>query len=88
MNKILIISLGNSKHLLSCGHITPQIRENNPHSEIHLLTLKENLNKAKSLKHITHLHTVDKEKVSKLTSGQLFSNGYALDSFYEDILCL
>ena len=85
MNKILIVSLGTSKQLLSCGYITPQLRDNNPHSEIHLLTLQENYKKARSLKHITHIHTIDREKIEKLTDGQLFSNGYALDTFYTNL---
>ena len=85
MNKILIVSLGSSKQALSCGYMTPQLRENNPHSEIHLLVLKENLDRVKMLKHITKIHAIDSAKMNQIKKGSIFSDGFALDALYENL---
>lgn len=85
MNKLLVVSLGSNKEVLQSSFVISRLRENYPHSEIHLLTLKSLTNRAKSIKNVAKVHTIDDQKISKIKQGAVYSNGYAIDVFFEGL---
>lgn len=85
MNKILILSLGTTKDILNCAHTCALVREEYPHSEIHVLTYKSHQSRTRLINNVSQFHFIDREKVKQIIEGQVFSNGTALDTFFKGI---
>ncbi len=85
MNKILIVSLGTSKQLLSSAHLMDTLRANYPHTELHLLIDESHRSYAPLLNHVSKFHMIQTEKIKKIVDGRLFSNGYALETLGENL---
>lgn len=85
MNKILVTALKNKKDVLASSVVVSAIKKQFPHSEIHLLTYKSDRDYAQLINHVAKIQTIDKEKITNIATGPLFSDGFALNEFFNNL---
>lgn len=85
MSNVLLISLNNQYELITSSYLITSYRQNNPQASISILTFSHLEKEAKMLKGIENVYTIDLNKIKQIYQNKLFSNGLALDSFYESI---
>lgn len=85
MSDILVINLRRSGDILSTAHIISNIKAENPHAEISLLVYKDSENAAKTLADVQQVFVLNRKEILTLKKSPLYSDGFALDSFWKDI---
>ncbi len=78
MKNILIINLRRLGDVYTTGHIVNSLAATEGNN-VSLLVYKESSAAAKSLKNISHLHTIDRKEIITLKANKLFSDGFALE---------
>lgn len=85
MNKLLIVSLKNEYDLIGCSYLISSYLKENPHTEVSLLTYGDFHNVAKTISNITNIYTINRLETQNLYQNPLFSKGFAINKFLDDI---
>lgn len=85
MNKTLILNFGQSNEILLSSHFISSYRTEFPNTEISLLCFEEEKVKAQTLSHINNIFTINRTQIQTITNNQLYSNAFAVNSFFDGI---
>lgn len=84
MKKILIINLRRLGDVFSTAHLVNSL-SNNGENKISILTYKESAGAAKSIKGLSHIFEIDRKEIITLKTNKLFSDGFALEKFFNQV---
>ncbi len=85
MKKVLIINLRRLGDVFSTAHLINSLSTNGE-NQISLLTYKESSKAAANLKNVTNLFEIDRKEIISLKTNKLFSDGFALEQLFNQIL--
>lgn len=85
MSKYLISILSNRFDILSASHLINSIAKENPHTEISVLTYKNNEKVLSTLSNVSNTFCIDQTFIQNINEGALYSDSFGLNSMYEAI---
>lgn len=84
MKKILIINLRRLGDVFSTAHLINSLTANGE-NQVSLLTYKESAKASENLKNVSNLFEIDRKEIITLKTNKLFSDGFALEQFYQQL---
>jgi ADP-heptose:LPS heptosyltransferase len=84
MKKILIINLRRLGDVFSTAHLINSLTANGE-NQVSLLTYKESAKASENLKNVSNLFEIDRKEIITLKTNRLFSDGFALEQFYQQL---
>ncbi len=84
MNKSLIIAL-DQQPILEISHFVAERKRKNATEELYLLTYKHNKVLGHLIPGIKRVYVIDQEKIQNLLHNKLYSNGFALNNFFNNL---
>jgi len=85
MSQILIINLRKFGDIYSSSHLIKSLTEKYPHSQVSILVYKEFETVANTLQNVSSVYTINRKEVITLRKNDLFSNGFALETLYNEL---
>jgi len=81
MKKVLFTILRSELDTIKSAKIIAAYKENNPHTELSVLTYSEFEQYANLLDDVTSVYAIDKKEIATYLNGDVYSDGLALNSF-------
>ena len=85
MSKILIPILTNRNDIFSACHLIGSIANENPHTEISVLTFKDLEIHFSVIANISNIYSIDRDFISSINDSPLYSDSFALNNFFASI---
>lgn len=85
MTKVLLISLSNDKEIIESSFLINSLKKQNPHKEISILTYSDLSPIANLLVGIENIYTINRNEITNLFENKLFSQGFAINKFFDDL---
>lgn len=85
MKNILITLLGKESQIIPSASLITTLKENNPNSCIEVLTFKRFQKITQTINNVDVIHTIDQEKISSILKSPLYSDAFAINSFFQSI---
>ncbi|MBT3583294.1 MAG: glycosyltransferase family 9 protein [Halobacteriovoraceae bacterium] len=85
MSDILLINFKRLGDIYSSAHLIQSIVTKDPSTKVSILVFKEFELAARSIKNVANVYTVNRKEIETLKKNRIYSNGFALNSFFDDI---
>ncbi|MCT4642536.1 MAG: hypothetical protein N4A33_09605 [Bacteriovoracaceae bacterium] len=85
MKKILLTVLSGSSDIIGCANFISALKQNEPHSQIHLLCYERNEKYSHLIKDVNNIYLLNEQSIKSDLENPLYSNAFALNSFFDVI---
>ena len=85
MHKILLISLLNENNLIESSRSISKLHQDNPLSEIHILTFSHQEKLARMISNTVKVHLIDKMRIKQILNSKLYHDGFAINIFNQNL---
>lgn len=85
MNNIIIFNLTDETSIIRSSHFVSNYKSEYPYAEITLCVYKDVESSAKLLKGVNNIVTIDREQIGDYFNNPLFSDSFAINSFYQNL---
>ncbi len=85
MSKILVTILSHDIDIIGSTHLICSLKEENPHSEISVLTYSDLLTFFSAHAGISEVYSIDRNFAKSVSESSLYSDSFALNSFFKSV---